>query len=34
MLREGDWLSVNTRIAKVSDEKQTALGLGRFVDRR
>jgi uncharacterized OB-fold protein/acyl dehydratase len=31
-LREGDRLSVTTRIAKVSDEKKTALGIGRFVD--
>jgi hypothetical protein len=31
-LREGDLLSVTTRIAKVSDEKKTALGVGRFVD--
>jgi uncharacterized OB-fold protein/acyl dehydratase len=31
-LREGDRLSVTTRIAKVSDEKKTALGVGRFVD--
>lgn len=31
-LREGDLLSVATRIARVSDEKKTALGLGRFVD--
>jgi uncharacterized OB-fold protein/acyl dehydratase len=31
-VREGDLLSVTTRIAKVSDEKQTALGAGRFVD--
>jgi uncharacterized protein len=31
-LREGDLLSVTTRVAKVSDEKKTALGVGRFVD--
>jgi uncharacterized OB-fold protein len=31
-LREGDWLSCTTRIAKVSDEKKTALGVGRFID--
>ena len=31
-VREGDLLSVTTRIAKVSDEKKTALGVGRFVD--
>ena len=31
-LREGDRLSVTTRIARVSDEKKTALGTGRFVD--
>ena len=31
-LREGDRLSVTTRIARVSDEKKTALGIGRFVD--
>jgi acyl dehydratase len=31
-VREGDLLSVATRIAKVSDEKKTALGLGRFID--
>jgi 3-oxo-4,17-pregnadiene-20-carboxyl-CoA hydratase alpha subunit len=31
-LREGDRLSVTARVAKVSDEKQTALGAGRFVD--
>jgi uncharacterized protein len=31
-LREGDLLSVTTRVAKVSDEKKTALGAGRFVD--
>jgi uncharacterized OB-fold protein len=29
----GDWLEVRTRIEKVSDEKQTALGAGRFVDQ-
>jgi uncharacterized OB-fold protein len=28
----GDLLSVTTRIEKVSEEKQTALGAGRFVD--
>ena len=31
-VREGDLLSVATRIARVSDEKKTALGLGRFID--
>jgi uncharacterized OB-fold protein len=31
-LREGDLLTVATRVAKVSDEKKTALGVGRFVD--
>jgi len=31
-LREGDLLTVSTRIAVVSDEKKTALGIGRFVD--
>jgi uncharacterized OB-fold protein len=31
-LREGDLLNVTTRVAKVSDEKKTALGVGRFVD--
>jgi uncharacterized OB-fold protein len=31
-LREGDLLSVSTRVAKVSDEKKTALGVGRFID--
>ncbi len=31
-LREGDQLSVGTRVSKVSDEKKTALGVGRFVD--
>jgi uncharacterized OB-fold protein/acyl dehydratase len=31
-VREGDLLSVTTRIAKVSEEKQTALGAGRFID--
>jgi uncharacterized OB-fold protein len=31
-LREGDLLSVSTRVAVVSDEKKTALGVGRFVD--
>ncbi|HKA15635.1 MAG TPA: OB-fold domain-containing protein [Myxococcota bacterium] len=31
-LREGDLLSVTTRVAAVSDEKKTALGVGRFVD--
>jgi len=31
-LREDDRLSVTTRVARVSDEKQTALGAGRFVD--
>ena len=31
-LREGDLLRVSTRVAKVSDEKTTALGVGRFVD--
>jgi uncharacterized OB-fold protein len=31
-LREGDWLSCTTRIAKVSEEKKTALGAGRFID--
>jgi uncharacterized OB-fold protein/acyl dehydratase len=31
-LREGDQLSVSTRVARVSDEKTTALGVGRFVD--
>jgi uncharacterized OB-fold protein/acyl dehydratase len=31
-LKPGDWLSVDTRVVKVSDEKQTALGAGRFVD--
>ena len=31
-LREGDLLTVATRVAAVSDEKKTALGAGRFVD--
>ena len=31
-LRPGDQISVTTRVAVVSDEKQTALGAGRFVD--
>ena len=31
-LREGDLLNVTTRVAVVSDEKTTALGVGRFVD--
>jgi hypothetical protein len=31
-LREGDLVHVTTRVAKVSDEKTTALGVGRFVD--
>jgi uncharacterized OB-fold protein/acyl dehydratase len=32
-LREGDVVHVATRVAKVSDEKTTALGVGRFVDQ-
>jgi hypothetical protein len=31
-LRPGDQISVTTRVAVVSDEKQTALGAGRFID--
>jgi len=31
-LCEGDRLSLTARVAKVSDEKKTALGAGRFVD--
>jgi len=31
-LREGDLVHVTTRVAVVSDEKTTALGVGRFVD--
>jgi hypothetical protein len=31
-LREGDLVHVTARVAVVSDEKQTALGAGRFVD--
>src|SRR6266404_4223871 len=33
-LREGDRLTVTTRVAGVSDEKKTALGMGRFVDEQ
>ncbi|TMA30607.1 MAG: hypothetical protein E6J87_17760 [Deltaproteobacteria bacterium] len=33
-LREGDRLTVTTRVAGVSDEKKTALGVGRFVDEQ
>jgi uncharacterized OB-fold protein/acyl dehydratase len=33
-LREGDVVHVSTRVAKVSDEKTTALGVGRFVDEQ
>jgi 3-oxo-4,17-pregnadiene-20-carboxyl-CoA hydratase alpha subunit len=32
-LRLGDVVHVTTRVAKVSDEKKTALGVGRFVDQ-